>query len=167
MTARQRPELVLIDGMNVLHSGSWTSRDRATLEGLVDAVSSWAAAAGVEAHVVLDGADGGVQARTIGDQVTVSWAAGSGFATADAMIEQLSMDAVRDRRAHVLVSDDHALRDAAGSGALRVWSTDAFVARIAAPPSGASAADGPMPPGIIADIDESTRRRLEQMRRGL
>jgi predicted RNA-binding protein with PIN domain len=139
------PTLYLFDGYNLLHAGG--SRDR---RELVDVLASFVAVRGVRGIVVFDG---------VGDDVDLGSLAVRFAADADSMLERLAAEH-RSREQVLLVSSDTTVLGTAGIEVAKLSSQTFF--RDLVPPSSPAA-----PPGGLADrLDEETRRRLEQLRRG-
>lgn len=200
------PVLVLVDGSNVARCAAWRalhaggsrgaggSGGRRALDGdnpvddvelrtrLVDALCSWAPVAGVEVHVVFDGAGpwrpGKVRASA--DVIVI----GSGRAEGDDVLERRASNAHRDRRTYWLATSDRALQQVAGARAERVIDADDLVreleqSRAANDQASALRATPGMPDSVTvdrpapatsqlgADLDDDTRAKLERLRRGL
>ena len=140
-----QPTLYLFDGYNLLHAGP--SRDR---RELVDLLASFVAFHGARGIVVFDGA---------GDDVDLGPLAVRFAADADSMLERLAAKH-RSREQVLLVSSDTTVLGTAGIEVAKLTSQTFF--RDLVPASTPAA-----PPGGLADkVDEETRKRLEQLRRG-
>ena len=139
------PTLYLFDGYNLLHAGP--SRDR---RELVDVLASFVAVRGARGVVVFDG---------VGDDVDLGPLAVRFAADADSLLERLAAEH-RSREQVLLVSSDATVVGTAGIEVAKL-SSQTFL-RDLVPPAVRAA-----PPGGLADrVDEETRRRLEQLRRG-
>lgn len=141
------PTLYLFDGYNVLHVAGIEDRRE-----LVDMLASFVALRGARGVVVFDGvgadeAHGALEVRYAGN--------------ADAVLERLAAE----HRAHervCLVSSDAAVRGTSGQEVAKISSRE-FAATLAA-----TDVTGPKEqPSRVGDrVDEETRARLEEMRRG-
>jgi predicted RNA-binding protein with PIN domain len=139
------PTLYLFDGYNLLHAGPFDDRLR-----LVDALASFVATRGVLGIVVFDG---------VGDDTQLGPLAIRFAPDADAALERLAAEH-RSREQVLLVSSDATVLGTAGREVANLTSQTFFRDL---PPAETGAA----PPGGLADkLDDETRRRLEQLRRG-
>jgi predicted RNA-binding protein with PIN domain len=139
------PTLYLFDGYNVFHAGGFSDVRR-----LVDTLASFVAVRGARGVVVFDGvgpdaAHGRLEVRYAED--------------ADALLERLAADH-RTRERVCLVSSDAAVRGTSGQEVTKI-SSQAFVDDLA--PVGYE--DRPTR-GLAPRLDDETRERLEQLRRG-
>jgi predicted RNA-binding protein with PIN domain len=138
-------DLYLFDGYNLLHAGPF-----ANARELRDALASYVAVRGARGIVVFDG-HGDLVSR---GPLEVRYAP-----NADAMLERLA--AAHRRRDHVvLVTSDATLKHASGIEVAKV-SSATFAAELRQAPH---VEEGPS--GLAAKLDEATRARLEQLRRG-
>jgi predicted RNA-binding protein with PIN domain len=140
------PTLYLFDGYNLLHASGLGDRRQ-----LVDMLASFVALKGVRGVVVFDGtgADesfGALEVR---------------FAPhADALLERLAAENRQTQRV-CLVSSDAAVRGTSGQEVAKISSRE-FASTLSVDVSGSREQ-----PSRVADrLDEETRARLEQMRRG-
>ncbi len=168
------PVLVLVDGSNVARCGAWRTRhadgdDIELRQRLVDALCSWAPVAGVEVHVVFDGA-GPWRAGKIRATESVI-VIGSGRAEGDDVLERRASNAHRDGRTYWVATSDRALQQVAGARADRVIDADDLVHELVqARASETPSIDEPRRPAtsqLGADLDDDTRAKLERLRRGL
>jgi predicted RNA-binding protein with PIN domain len=137
--------LYLFDGYNVLHAAG--SDDR---RELVDTLASFVALRGARGIVVFDGV--GVDEQR--GPLEVRFAA-----HADALLERLAAEH-RDRERVALVSSDVAVRGTSGQEVAKISSRE-FAASLAAVQHREDQ------PSRVGDrVDEETRKRLEEMRRG-
>jgi predicted RNA-binding protein with PIN domain len=139
--------LYLFDGYNVLHASGLGDRRE-----LVDMLASFVALKGVRGVVVFDGA--GADERFGALEVR--------FAPhADALLERLAAENRQTQRV-CLVSSDAAVRGTSGQEVAKISSRE-FASTLAAVELSASREQ----PSRVGDrLDEETRARLEQMRRG-
>jgi predicted RNA-binding protein with PIN domain len=139
------PALYLFDGYNLLHAGGYGGP-----EELVDALASFVALRGARGVVVFDG---------VGEDREVGPLRVRFVADADRLLERLAAE----HRAHelvCLVSSDVAVRGTSGQE-VRTLSSRAFLGELA------SAAHAEEQPSRVRDrLDETTRARLERLRRG-
>jgi predicted RNA-binding protein with PIN domain len=139
--------LYLFDGSNVLHEGGFASRDE-----LVDRLAGFVALEGARGYVVFDG----VGEDSVVGPVEVRFAE-----HADDLIERLAAEH-RAREAVTVVSSDRAIRTTAGQETRRVsaktFMRDLQETRPTPPPQARSKVED--------SLDEETRRRLEEWRRG-
>jgi predicted RNA-binding protein with PIN domain len=139
------PSLYLFDGYNLLHAGSFESRDE-----LVDLLAGYVALRGARGVVVFDGYG---EDRNVGS-LAVRFAP-----HADAVLERLAAEH-RATEVVFLVSSDAVLRGTSGQE-VRKRSSAGFLADLE-PPSheerGTSRVD--------ERLDEETRAALERLRRG-
>lgn len=169
--------LVLIDGSNVSRCAAWVAQLEPDERGdlahvrrrLVDAVASWAGREGVDVLLAFDGAGPWRPGRTrVAPGVEVEGSGGG--QSGDDLLEGIASDARRAGRAHWLVTNDRALRDVAGSGALLVLGADEFVEVRVARATEPHADDHVAPPGPAGGIgsllDPDVAARLERLRRG-
>jgi predicted RNA-binding protein with PIN domain len=139
------PTLYLFDGHNLLHAGSFSAQRE-----LVDLLASFVAVRGARGVVVFDGA---------GDESTRGPLEVRYAPQADALLERLAAEHRGTERV-CLVSSDFALRGTTGQE-VRTISSARFLADLE-PPEAAQER-----PQRVADrLDEETRRRLEEIRRG-
>jgi predicted RNA-binding protein with PIN domain len=139
------PTLYLFDGYNVFHAGSF--RD---VRELVDSLASFVAIRGARGVVVFDG---------VGEDTAIGPLEVRYAEHADTLLERLAAE----HRAgeHVcLVSSDSAVRRTSGQEVTKV-SSKTFVGDLAAveAPRGG-------PNRLAERLDDETRARLEQLRRG-
>jgi predicted RNA-binding protein with PIN domain len=141
------PSLYLFDGYNVLHASGLGERRE-----LVDMLASFVALKGVRGVVVFDGA--GADERFGSLEVR--------FAPhADALLERLAAENRQTQRV-CLVSSDAAVRGTSGQEVAKISSRE-FASTLAA----VDLSDSKAQPSRVGDrLDEETRARLEQMRRG-
>ena len=139
------PTLYLFDGYNVLHAAEVEDR-----RALVDLLASFVAVRGARGVVVFDG----VGADEEHGALEVRFAP-----HADALLERLAAEH-RDRERVCLVSSDAAVRGTSGQQVAKISSRE-FASTLSA------AEHSEEQPSRVADrVDEETRARLEQMRRG-
>jgi predicted RNA-binding protein with PIN domain len=139
------PTLYLFDGYNVLHAAGLG--DRSTL---IDGLASFVAMRGARGIVVFDGAG---TDESFGP-LEVRFAA-----HADALLERLAAEH-RERERVCLVSSDAAVRGTSGQKVAKISSRE-FASTLAA------VEHSEEKPSRVRDrIDEETRARLEEMRRG-
>jgi predicted RNA-binding protein with PIN domain len=139
--------LYVFDGSNIFHTGGF--RDR---QELVDRLAGYVAMQGARGAVVFDG---------VGDDSTVGPLEVRFADHADDLIERLAAEH-RGREPVTVVSSDRAIRTTAGQETRRV-SAETFLRELAdeqaeAPRSARSTVEDA--------LDEETRRRLEDWRRG-
>jgi len=138
-------DLYLFDGYNLLHAGGFTDARE-----LRDALASYVAVRGARGIVVFDG---------LGDLVSRGPLEVRYAPNADALLERLAAE--HRRREHVvLVTSDATLKHASGMEVAKV-SSAAFAGELRQAPR----ADEPSP-GLAGKLDDETRSRLEQLRRG-
>jgi predicted RNA-binding protein with PIN domain len=139
------PTLFLFDGYNVLHSAAIEDRRE-----LVDLLASFVAVRGARGVVVFDGV--GTDERHGALEVR--------FAPhADAVLERLAAE-YRERERVCLVSSDAAVRGTSGQEVAKLSSRE-FASTLAAVEHREDR------PSRVADrVDEETRARLEELRRG-
>jgi predicted RNA-binding protein with PIN domain len=138
-------DLYLFDGYNLLHAGGFTDARE-----LRDALASYVAVRGARGIVVFDG---------LGDLVSRGSLEVRYAPNADATLERLAAEH-RGREHVVLVTSDATLKHASGMEVAKV-SSAAFAADLQQAPR----AEEPRP-GLAGKLDEETRARLEQLRRG-
>jgi predicted RNA-binding protein with PIN domain len=139
------PTLYLFDGYNVLHSAGFDDRRE-----LVDMLASFVALRGARGVVVFDGA--GTDERYGSLEVRFA-------PQADAVLERLAADH-RETERVCLVSSDAAVRGTSGQEVAKISSRE-FAATLAAVEHREES------PSRVGDrIDEETRARLEELRRG-
>jgi predicted RNA-binding protein with PIN domain len=143
------PTLYLFDGYNLMHAGGVGDRRE-----LVDRLAGWVAEHGARGVVVFDGVG---EAETVGP-LDVRF-----DAHADRLIERLAAER-RSEELVCVVSSDTAIRETAGV-TVRKRASREFFRELA---SGAGAP--PPPPAARSKVedalDEETRARLEELRRG-
>lgn len=139
------PTLYLFDGYNLFHAGSFSEPQE-----LVDLLASFVAVQGARGIVVFDG---GGEVREHGS-LEVRYAP-----DADSALERLAAEH-RGREQVCLVSSDAAVRGTSGQEVTKV-SSKTFLGDL-------EPAQIPRdrPPRLAERIDEETRERLEQLRRG-
>lgn len=139
------PTLYLFDGYNLLHAAGLDERRE-----LIDALASFVALRGARGVVVFDGV--GTDERFGALEVR--------FAShADAMLERLAAEH-RKRERVCLVSSDAAIRGTSGQEVAKISSRE-FASTLSA------IEHREEKPSRVGDrIDEETRARLEEMRRG-
>jgi predicted RNA-binding protein with PIN domain len=137
--------LYLFDGYNLLHAGPFVdARD------LADALASFVATRGARGVVVFDG---------VGEDAKLGPLEVRFAPDADSALERLAAEH-RDRERVLLVSSDKAVLGTAGRQVAQL-SSQTFFRDLDLPATAARA------PGGLADkLDEATRARLEQLRRG-
>ena len=138
-------DLYLFDGYNLLHAGGF-----ADARELRDALASYVALRGARGIVVFDG---------LGDLVSRGPLEVRYAAHADTLLERLAAQH-RGLGRVVLVTSDATLRSAAGIEVEKLPSA-AFAGELRAAPHVED-----RPQGLGGRLDEETRRRLEQLRRG-
>jgi predicted RNA-binding protein with PIN domain len=138
--------LFLFDGNNVLHLGSFRSRDE-----LIDRLAGYVALEGARGVLVFDGA---------GEDTTIGALEVRFAEHADDLVERLAAEQ-RATEPVTVVSSDRAIRTTAGQQTRRV-SVATFLRELKEepPPSAANPRST-----IEAALDESTRERLEELRR--
>jgi predicted RNA-binding protein with PIN domain len=141
------PTLYLFDGYNVLHASGLGDRRQ-----LVDMLASFVALKGVRGVVVFDGT--GADERFGALEVR--------FAPhADALLERLAAENRQTQRV-CLVSSDAAVRGTSGQEVAKISSRE-FASTL----SSVDVSGSREQPSRVGDrLDEETRARLEQMRRG-
>lgn len=140
------PTLYLFDGSNLFHAGGFQDR-----EALVDMLAGFVATRGARGVVVFDGVG---EERTVG-QLKVRFAP-----HADDLLERLAAEH-RERESVLVVTSDAAVRGTAGQAVQKAGSR-AFLADLT------SASHQESSQSRVRDrLDEETRARLEQLRRGL
>ena len=139
------PTLYLFDGFNILNAG-----DFADVRELRDALASFVALRGARGILVFDGR--GEDAEYGPLQVRYS-------ANADSLLERLAVEH-RETERVCLVSSDNAVRGTAGQEVSKVSSRQ-LVEELA------PVRDREPPRAVLGDrLDDETRERLEQLRRG-
>jgi predicted RNA-binding protein with PIN domain len=139
--------LFIFDGNNVFHTGGFGTR-----EELVDTLAG---------HVALEGARGVVVFDGVGEDAVVGPLEVRFAEHADDLVERLAAEH-RGREPVTVVSSDRAIRTTAGQETRRV-SAKNFLRELAQPPPSPS----PQARSRVEDaLDEETRRRLEDWRRG-
>ncbi len=139
------PSLYLFDGYNLLHAGPFTE-----VRELCDELASFVALRGARGVLVFDGVGRDEQHG----RLEVRWTP-----HADTLLERLAAEH-RGRERVCLVSSDSAVRVASGQEVVKVASRS-FLAGL--PPGGHSERT----PSSVADrVDDETRKRLENLRRG-
>jgi predicted RNA-binding protein with PIN domain len=139
--------LYLFDGSNILHAGAF--RDR---RELIDRLAS---------HVALEGARGVVVFDGVGDDSVLGPLEVRFADHADDVVERLAAE----HRAHepvTVVSSDRAIRTTAGQETRRV-SAKTFLRELS---DARDEASTPARSTVEGALDEETRRRLEEWRRG-
>jgi predicted RNA-binding protein with PIN domain len=137
--------LYLFDGYNLLHAGPF-----ADARELVDALASFVAMKGARGVVVFDG----VGEDAMRGPLQVRYAA-----HADTLLERLAAEH-RTRERVVLVTSDTTVAAASGVEVAKLSAQTFF--RDLEPPSHRDST----PQGLAGKLDEATRARLEQLRRG-
>ena len=139
------PTLYLFDGYNVLHASGLQDRNE-----LIDGLASFVAMRGARGVVVFDG---GGNDTSFGP-LEVRYAT-----NADSVLERLAAEHRKNERV-CLVSSDAAVRGTSGQEVAKISSRE-FASTLAA------VEHNEEKPSRVRDrIDEETRARLEQMRRG-
>ena len=139
------PTLYLFDGYNLLHAGSFEDPRE-----LVDRLASFVALQGARGVIVFDGVG---EERTHGP-LEVRYAE-----HADALLERLAAEN-RGAETVCLVSSDSAVRGTSGQE-VQKRSSQTFLADLEEPEQTETK------PSRLADrVDEETRKRLEELRRG-
>jgi predicted RNA-binding protein with PIN domain len=138
--------LFLFDGNNVLHAGGFRSR-----EELIDRLAGYVALEGARGVLVFDGA---------GEDTTIGPLEVRFAEHADDLVERLAADH-RTNEPVTVVSSDRAIRTTAGQQTRRV-SVGTFLRELKEEP--AASTSNPRST-IEAALDESTRERLEELRR--
>jgi predicted RNA-binding protein with PIN domain len=137
--------LYLFDGFNLLHAGPYTDPRE-----LADALASFVATRGARGVLVFDGAGEEMQLGPLSVRFAPD---------ADTLLERLAAEH-RERERVLLVSSDRAVLETAGRQVAHL-SSQTFFGDLEPP---ASAEE---PPGGLGDkLDETTRARLERLRRG-
>jgi predicted RNA-binding protein with PIN domain len=139
------PTLYLFDGSNLFHAGGFDERD-----ALVDLLAGFVALRGARGVVVFDGAGSD---RAVGE-LTVRFAP-----HADDVLERLAAEH-RERESVLVVTSDAAVRGTAGQTVQKAGSR-AFLAEL-----GAASHHESSPSRVRDRLDDETRARLEQLRRG-
>ena len=140
------PTLYLFDGFNVLRAS-----DLEDMASLVDRLASFVALRGARGVVVFDG---------VGEEIDVGPLSVRFAAHADELLERLAAEHRRTERV-CLVSSDAEVRSVSGQEVMK-RSSRAFVEELAG-----VGGDIEAKPSRLADrLDESTRARLEALRRG-
>jgi predicted RNA-binding protein with PIN domain len=140
------PTLYLFDGFNVLRAS-----DLEDMASLVDRLASFVALRGARGVVVFDG---------VGEAIDVGPLSVRFAAHADELLERLAAEHRRTERV-CLVSSDAEVRSVSGQEVMK-RSSRAFVEELAG-----VGGDIEAKPSRLADrLDESTRARLEALRRG-
>jgi len=139
------PTLYLFDGFNLLHAGSF-----ADPRELRDRLASFVAMKGARGILVFDGAGPDEELGPL----SVRWAK-----NADSLLERLAAEHRRTERV-CLVSSDQTVRGTSGIEVMK-WSSATFAADLP------TVAFGDPDHARLGDrLDESTRARLERLRRG-
>jgi predicted RNA-binding protein with PIN domain len=139
------PTLYLFDGYNLLHAGSF-----ADARELVDRLADFVALAGARGVVVFDGVGRDADYGPLGVRFAEH---------ADALLERLAVES-RDREQVCIVSSDAAIRGTAGQD-VRKLSSRTFLRDL----TPVRHEEGRT--SRLADrLDQETRNRLEQLRRG-
>lgn len=143
--------LYLFDGSNLFHAGAFAGRD-----ALVDVLASYVALRGARGVVVFDGVG---EERTVGP-LTVRFAE-----HADDLLERLAAEhRLADRVC--LVSSDRVLRSVSGRE-VKKTSSRLFLVELAPAMRCRREHERTGAGGSVGDrLDEETRTRLEQLRRG-
>ena len=139
------PTLYLFDGYNLLHAGAF-----ADARQLRDELASFVALHGARGVVVFDG---------VGEDGTFGPLEVRFAVNADALLERLAAEH-RGREVVCLVSSDLTVRGTAGKDVTK-RSSQTFVAEL----EDAGLSEEPRTP-LAGQLDEETRARLEQLRRG-
>jgi predicted RNA-binding protein with PIN domain len=139
------PTLYLFDGYNVLHASGLEDRSE-----LIDGLASFVALRGARGVVVFDGAGKDVSFGPL----EVRFAA-----NADAVLERMAAEHRKNERV-CLVSSDAAVRGTSGQEVAKMSSRE-FASTLAAVEHSEE-----RPSRVRDRIDEETRARLEQLRRG-
>ncbi len=139
------PTLYLFDGHNLLHAGSFSEQQE-----LIDLLASYVAVRGARGVVVFDGAG----EETSHGPLEVRFAP-----NADAVLERLAAE-YRETEQICLVSSDFAVRGTTGQEVASI-SSARFLADLE------PVETSPERPQRVADrLDDETRKRLEELRRG-
>ena len=139
------PTLYLFDGYNLLHAGGFTEPAE-----LRDVLASWVAAKGVRGVLVFDGHG----SDAVYGPLEVRYAE-----DADALIERLAAEN-RSLEQVAVVSSDAAVRGTSGQE-VRKLSSRTFLRDLA------ETSHAEWAPSRLADrLDDETRARLEELRRG-
>jgi predicted RNA-binding protein with PIN domain len=141
--------LYLFDGYNLLHAGSFRSRDE-----LVDRLAGFVGLHGARGVVVFDG---------VGDDVTIGPLEVRFAHPADVLLERLAAEHRANERV-VLVSSDREIRQTAGQEVTKRASKD-FATELTAERAPRRARRASLAGRIEDALDEETRARLEQWRR--
>jgi predicted RNA-binding protein with PIN domain len=153
--------LLIVDGDNVAHARWRGRRTRADVpemrRGLIEDVAGYAARAGLEVIVVLDGA---------GDDFAVGGTGvrHSGAQAGDAVIERLAHEAAG--RPVLVVTADRALRAVVSRPGVDVIGPRELLRRTAASAAEAGGADEPARRRMADAVEPDVRARLERMRGG-
>ena len=139
------PTLYLFDGYNLLHAAPFSDRER-----LTDTLASFVAVRGVRGVLVWDGS---------GPDAEIGPLAVRHAAHADALLERLAAEH-RATEVVCLVSSDFAVLGTSGQE-VQKRSSRAFLDGLAQPSHGEH-----HPTRLHESLDEETRARLEQLRRG-
>jgi predicted RNA-binding protein with PIN domain len=139
------PTLYLFDGYNVFHAGDFSS-----VRELVDTLASFVAVHGARGVVVFDG---------VGPDATRGPLEVRYAEHADALLERLAAEHRTSERV-CLVSSDTAVRGTSGQEVMKL-SSQTFVGDL----EPIAREDNP-PRGLGHRLDEETRERLENLRRG-
>jgi predicted RNA-binding protein with PIN domain len=139
------PTLYLFDGYNLLHAGDYDD-----VRQLVDRLASFVAQHGARGIVVFDGHGDDLDRGPL--QVRYA-------PHADTLLERLAAEH-RDREQVCLVSSDLAVRGTSGVE-VRKQSSKTFLRDL-----GATEHQEPAPLRLSERVDEETRAKLEQLRRG-
>jgi predicted RNA-binding protein with PIN domain len=139
------PTLYLFDGYNLLHQSGFADRRE-----LADALASFVALRGARGVLVWDG---------VGPDAAIGPLAVRYAAHADALLERLAAEH-RDTEVVCLVSSDSAVRGTSGQE-VQKRSSRAFAAELEP-----TRHDEPHRARLGDAVDDETRARLEQLRRG-
>lgn len=160
--------VVIIDGLNVVHSSSWPHRDYAwdrSMSVLVDEAVQWALLASCRVIIVFDGQPK-EQVSSVHESVEVLF---SGKHQADQIIEARARELADQGREFDIVSSDLVVRDVAGACARKVLTAEQFIVllflrdEVLALP-----VDSGIHRGVsLGDaVSPETKAQLERLRRG-
>jgi predicted RNA-binding protein with PIN domain len=141
--------LYLFDGYNLLHAGSFRSRDE-----LVDRLAGFLGFQAARGVVVFDG---------VGDDVTIGPLEVRFAHPADVLLERLAAEHRANERV-VLVSSDREIRRTAGQEVAKRASKD-FATELTAESPTRRGSRGAPRPRVEDALDDVTRARLEEWRR--
>jgi predicted RNA-binding protein with PIN domain len=141
--------LYLFDGYNLLHAGSFRSRDE-----LVDRLAGFVGLQGARGVVVFDG---------VGDDVTIGPLEVRFAHPADVLLERLAAEHRANERV-VLVSSDREIRRTAGQEVAKRASKD-FATELTAESPTRRGSRGAPRARVEDALDDVTRARLEEWRR--